>query len=905
MKNKNILKLILISLLLVLISIALVACGNKGGSGGSGGGDEGGGDKPVATTFTVTFDSNGSSITYPSQNIVYGGKVANPNGGDASKDPFKTGYTFKYWAESGSTDVAWDFETRTITAATTIVAIYDANKYIHTLDLNTTNTDAHCDQTTFTSTYNQASTMSVPSAVNGSGIATDQFIYWFYLDDDNKEVRFSYWLSYTMQTSSSGYSSSTTYYVRNGSLYSIADPQPTSSADFDDPTKDKYFVRNSLTESENFTLDKVLTLKAKWYSQLPTTQDENNPLSAHKVTFLPDNGDAESSVVVKYNDTVAAPTAEPTKTNYKFEGWYIAVENENGTIEYDGKKYSLTGNEFHFDEGAKTAEFDKVTEDTILAAKWSRYYEITSTADWVTLAGLINVTDANSDDEKAESQELLAGKISLKGDIELTTLDNLMIKGAFSGEFDGQYDDGGVLKNHKITITLDNTFRPTSNNIALFEKITGTVKHIDIVLSYNLSKLDTNTDIFDGDINKTFYIGGLAAVLNNATIQHVNTNALISIPNDPSTSYADISFIIGGLAALIENSEVTGDWKVTGNYTLELKAKEIKAGILAGEANASTINQGSSDQITIYADTNGNVAIGGLIGVADSDISKISIASDTTSPLSISVITDKKAYVGGIVGHLQHKAVSKSYIQSTESNVIDINGVSTNDEACVGGLVGYNNGSINNSYAKYAKVTAKASTRVNVGGIAGKCFNDSQSYAFGKIEYCYIANILTADEDASLQESVKAIAGNENTIVYAGGISGDSAKCSIVRSFAYAGVMVDLEHGNMDLYSMGYVVGHKDTSSSIDTCYSDADSINTSNYPMVSMKVKATNGTTYTFKIDDDILYNVNEALNTIGANSFRDGQFMYTTMSWNNSIWTLFDSDPVVYTTELPALRA
>ena len=74
---------------------------------------------------------------------------------------------------------------------------------------------------------------------------------------------------------------------------------------------------------------------------------------------------------------------------------------------------------------------------------------------------------------------------------------------------------------------------------------------------------------------------------------------------------------------------------------------------------------------------------------------------------------------------------------------------------------------------------------------------------------------------------------------------------------------------------------------------------------MVSMKVKATNGTTYTFKIDDDILYNVNEALNTIGANSFRDGQFMYTTMSWNNSIWTLFDSDPVVYTTELPALRA
>ena len=253
---------------------------------------------------------------------------------------------------------------------------------------------------------------------------------------------------------------------------------------------------------------------------------------------------------------------------------------------------------------------------------------------------------------------------------------------------------------------------------------------------------------------------------------------------------------------------------------------------------------------------------------------------------------------------LHHKAITKSYIQSTETNTIIINGISTSDEVSVGGLVGYNNGSINNSYAKYAKVTAKATTRVYVGGIAGKCFNDSQSYAFGKIEYCYIANIATSDEDAAVQDFIFATAGNENTIVYAGGISGDSAKCSVVRSFAYAGVMVDLENGNMDLYSMGYVVGHKDESSSIDTCYSDADTINTSNYPMVSMKVKATNGTTYTFKVDDDIQYNIVEALNTIGANSFRDGQFMYTTMSWNNSIWTLFDSDPVVYTTELPALR-
>ena len=694
MKNKN--KLILISLLLVLLSSALVACGNKGGSGGEEGGGEGGGDKPVATTFTVTFDSNGSSISYPSQEVVYGGKVANPNGGDTAKDPFKTGYNFKYWADSNSTDVAWDFETNTITSATTIIAVYDPMTYVHLLDLNTTNTDATCSQTTFTSTYNQAATMPVPTALNASGVATDQFIYWYYLDDENKEVRFSYWLSYTMQTASSGYSSSTDYYIRNGSKYSLADPQPTSSADFDDDTKDKYFVRNSLTESENFTLDKVLTLKAKWYSQLPTTQEEGNPLSAHKVAFVPDNGDAASSVVVIYNDTVTAPT-EPVKADYKFEGWFVAVENENGTIEYDGKKYSLTSNEFHFDEGTKTAEFDKVTEDMVLVAKWTRYYEIASATDWELFAGLIN--NATTEDEKAAAQELLAGKIVLTGDVTLTTLDSLIIKGTFSGEFDGQYDDGGTLKNHKITITLADTYRPTSNKIALFEKITGTVKYVDISLSYNLHKLDSDTAIFDGTTSKSFYIGGLAAELDNATIQTVNVESLISIPDDASTSYADISFIIGGLAALIKNAEVTGDWKATGVYAFDFKTdKEIKAGILAGQAKDSLITLGTSDSIFMNANVEGKVYIGGLIGEADANITKVSISSDAACPLVISVTSNNDVYVGGIVGCLTQKKLSESYIKSTETNVIEINGVSTNSEAAVGGLVGRNNGTINNSY---------------------------------------------------------------------------------------------------------------------------------------------------------------------------------------------------------------
>ena len=907
MKSKLNLKLILISILLVLLSIALVACANKSGGGEGGGGEGGGGDKPVATTFTVSFNSNGSSMVYDDQQVVYGGKVANPNKGDTANDPFKTGYTFKWWSQEGNTDIAWDFDTNTITTTTTLIAVYDANKYIHTLDLNSTNPEAHCDQTTFTSTYNQSTTMPTPTCMDDHGNASDQFLYWYYLDADNKEVRFSNWISYTMQTSSSAYSSSTDYYTRDKSTYSIPDVQPTSSADFDRDDI-KYFVKNSLSESNVFTLDKVLTLKAKWYSQLPAVEDEDDPIAANKVIFLPDNGSAESSVIVKYNDTVAAP-AEPSKTNYKFDGWYIAVENENGTIEYDGKKYSLTSTEFHFDTGIGCGEFDKVTDKTILAAKWTRYFEIASAADWETLAGMINIDEATATDEqKKDAQELLAGKLVLTGDISLND-SYTMILGAFSGEFDGQYDDAGELKNHSITITLTSAYRPTNPITALFEKVTGTVKHIDFTLSYELRELDEDPDIFTEEYNKTFYIAGLAGVLDNATIQNVNINANISIPSTAAVSYEDYSFTVGGLAAYMTNSEVTGSWTAKGSISVFGIMNAVRVGILAGKADYSVISQGSSDSVSIDINNRGPVSAGGLIGeTLSSEITGVSFTSDTNAPAYVNVVTLKETYVGGLVGKLVYSSIAKCYIQGTKDYISSIFGWSTSNQAAVGGLVGLNQGFINNSYVQYAKVEARASTYGYAGGIAGKCFNDSQSYAFGKIEYCYIASIMTDDNDSALQDAIEVVSLNEDSTVFAGGIAGDSAGCSIARCFAYTGVTVDLHNGNK-AYSFGYISGHRNTSSSVDNSYSDIDSkVTLTSYPMVPMKVKATTGTTYTYNFDDEFAFNIelNGVTKTIGTQSFQSGQFMYTSAGWSNTVWNLFNgTDPIVYVDTLPTLRA
>lgn len=906
MKSKLNLKLILITLLLVLLSLALVACGNKSG-GGEGGGDEGGGgDKPVATTFTVSFDSNGSSMAYDSQQVVYGGKVANPNKGNPDNDPYKVGYIFKWWSLASNTDVAWNFDTDTITSAITLVAVYKANTYIHTLDINSTNPDAHCDFDTFTSTYNQSTTMPIPTCMDDHGNASDQFLYWYYLDADNKEVRFSYWISYTMQTSSSKYSPGTDYFTRDHSTYYIPVDQPQGQEDFN---KDniKYYVQNSLSESSVFTLDKVLTLKAKWYSQLPTTPDDEDPISAHTVVLLPDNGSAETSVVVKYNDTVD-PVAEPIKANYKFDGWYVAVENENGTIEYDGKTYSLTSTEFHFDTGIGAAQFDLVTDDMVLAAKWTRYFEITSAGDWDTLAAKINVDESATEDEKKESQELLAGKIQLAADITLNESYS-MILGAFSGEFDGQYDNSGVLENHTITFSLGSTFAPTNKTIALFENITGTVKHVNITINHDLHKLDADPDIFEEGYNKTFYIGGLAGELNKATIQNVNIDATIAIPNDPDTSYADYGFTVGGLAAYMTNTEVTATWTVTGSLSIEALGKDVRVGGLAAKAAYSTISQGSSSHIAISATSNGSATVGGIIGEAvSSEITTTNISSDTIAPTYIEVTSiNDTAYVGGIVGKLVYSSVSKCYITGTKDYIAKVYGTALSKDAAVGGLVGLNQGNVNNSYVQYANVEVTALTISYAGGIAGKCFNDSSSYACGKIEYCYIASIMTADDDIALQDAIKATSYNENSTAYAGGITAYSDGCSIARSFAYTGVKVDVSNGYKG-YSLGYISAHRNASSSIDTSYTDIESkVTLTSYPMVAMKVAETNGETYTYNFDTEYAFNIelNGANNTIGTTSFKDGQFVYSTMGWNNNVWNLFDPVTIIYVTDLPTLRA
>lgn len=67
--------------------------------------------------YTVTFNTNGGSGSYPSKTIEYGSKVSKPS------DPTRSGYIFKHWALSGQT-TAYDFNTP-VTSNISLVAIWE------------------------------------------------------------------------------------------------------------------------------------------------------------------------------------------------------------------------------------------------------------------------------------------------------------------------------------------------------------------------------------------------------------------------------------------------------------------------------------------------------------------------------------------------------------------------------------------------------------------------------------------------------------------------------------------------------------------------------------------------------------------------------------------------------------
>ncbi len=89
---------------------SLAACGDNETN------PDGNNPETPKTTYTVTFDTNGGS-EIASQQVEEGGRAVKPE-----NDPAKTDYVFSGWCKDAGLETAYDFETETITSATTIYA---------------------------------------------------------------------------------------------------------------------------------------------------------------------------------------------------------------------------------------------------------------------------------------------------------------------------------------------------------------------------------------------------------------------------------------------------------------------------------------------------------------------------------------------------------------------------------------------------------------------------------------------------------------------------------------------------------------------------------------------------------------------------------------------------------------
>ncbi len=340
--------------------------------------------------YSVIFNANnGTEVT--TVNVNYGQTVAKPT------DPTKTAtaaetYTFAGWYKDEGLQTPFNFDTDTITTATTLYAKW-------------TSTPIQVTPATYEITFNTngGNNISSQTVEEGSKVTrpqdptkaeddnyTYEFVGWYSNSDltnlydfdttvSSSFTLYAKWDSigkhvateyYSVFFNTNGGSSVVSYMVLEGSK--ITKPA--------DPTKaaDNYFTyefvgwyKDSIFQTpfdfDNDTITSNITLYAKW----------NNTAIEYTVTFNSNGGTSVESQTVYYDKKITKPT-DPTKTataveTYTFAGWY---------------KDSGLQTPFDFDN-------DTITSNITLYAKWipvkNKYTVTFDTNGGTTVNPILNV----------------------------------------------------------------------------------------------------------------------------------------------------------------------------------------------------------------------------------------------------------------------------------------------------------------------------------------------------------------------------------------------------------------------------------------------------------------------------------------------------------------------------------
>ena len=369
----------------------------------------------------------------------------------------------------------------------------------------------------------------------------------------------------------------------------------------------------------------------------------------------------------------------------------------------------------------------------------------------------------------------------LDNDIDFSTISNYVAKENFSGTIIG---NGHTIKN----LTSDQ---------GLFVTTTNTASISDLTLeNFTITASENNTGALVG-VNR----GDIDDVhVNNSTINggsYSATGALVgsnygAISNSSSSATVSGDSIVGGLVGFNYDASITNSY-ATGN----VEGSESVGGLIGANYSAGIITNS-------YATGNveGRDKSGGLVGSNEGSTIENSYATGNVNQTNI--VT---SIIGGLVGY-NSGTITGSHAEGNVSGQIGVGGLvgqhssgsitgsyATGDifgQTNVGGFSGSNNGIIENSYA-----TGDVEGSDNAGGFAGVNYGTiTGSYAEGAVSgYSAIGgfvgvNSTTASGNGEISDSystgtVTGISGGSGNI---GGFVGNMTYGTFTNVYSYGAV---------------------------------------------------------------------------------------------------------------------
>jgi len=709
---KKILTLTCTILLVVLLCAVCVACDTTTDDNGGNGG--GGNNQYEVAKYTVTFKTL-SNYTFENDvltGVVAGSKIKAPTNSKGEKIiPTKMGYTFQYWTEDGKQE--FDFNTQTINKNTTLSAYYSPNEFNHKYVIGATYT--YNEDGTITvnegeyknltgkdmtigadakikSIYNDKTNIDCPEAED------DTFCFWFYLDKDNKPVRFT----------------------------ALASDKDTNVASLD-----KY----TLTYNTN----DVLTLYPMFRSTLP------------KVTlqYLAKDGSVLENKEVRSIDKIAESDKYTPEniSGYRFSKWYYETVNSDDEVVKNDVKYETdeqTGTRVY-----AMGDFDSYFEGGTVKvySKWIKQIAISSVDQYKSVYNTLHIDKEElSDAEKAAIEEILDADIQFSGTINFGT-------NVFKPLFDASHVFVGTIKGGENGATIKGGVFADTTNASVFGYVGGTIENLTFEnITLSIDK--------DGENYKTDVRMGVVATVNSGRIYGVKVNsATFNLDGLNRVTLGGIAAVNQGVSSDIDKGYIGGCsvGNESGKITLSANCTSLIFGGIVGENKASSTIVDGKSFVTLNGINCDVFKIGGIAGTNGGQVSQCEVAIDSQN----SIVATSTAYFGGAVADnaaAVEKVAVKASLGTSENHAII--GGTLAQSVNIGGIVGKNEGYVRNSYvdANLYVTLNKSSAIAAIGGIVGNNFSGkSQSgtttTSVGAINYCYSTGTI----DVTIDKAVKSV----------------------------------------------------------------------------------------------------------------------------------------------------